>query len=152
MSIELTEDYLTKDAENAVKKFIKFGDIKGQIRKFYDDFKVIERRMLESKENDKDKEENFRKKLLPRIKFVKAKIAYAAGRKKDGKKSLIPREFKEYMDTKIDEIQTRDDFKNFMLHYQAIIAYFQYAQYERDLEYQQKRHDRKQKHFKKGGK
>ncbi|MBN2532132.1 MAG: type III-A CRISPR-associated protein Csm2 [Spirochaetales bacterium] len=148
MTIELTEKYLTTDAEKAVKNFFSSGDILGQIRKFYDDFKIIERQMLESKENDK--EENFRKKLLPRIQFVRAKIAYAAGRKKEGNKPLIPREFKEYMDREIKKIQTREDFKNFLLHYQAIIAYYRYTQFEKEMERKGK-NDHNQSHFKRGG-
>jgi len=119
--IKLTEEYLTKTAEEQAKLFAtRFGKRKGQLRKFYDDFKVIDRRLLED-----ENEERFKNELLPLVKFVKAKIAYSVGRKVQNEQ-LVPPEFKKYMDGEIDKIQSIADFKNFLLHYQAIISYFTY--------------------------
>jgi len=118
--IKLTEEYVTTDAENKAKEFSNID--KNQIRKFYDDFKLIERRITENQQAD---DQWFEKEILPHIKFVKSKIAYSAGRK-SGNKPLVSNDFKKYMDKQIELIKTISDFKHFMMHYQAIIAYYTY--------------------------
>mgnify|MGYP000229957000 CR=1 FL=1 len=118
--IQLTEQYVTTEAEKKAQEFSNID--KNQIRKFYDDFKLIERRITENQQAD---DKWFEKEILPHIKFVKSKIAYSAGRK-SGNKFLVSKGFKEYMDKQIDLIKTISDFNNFMMHYQAIIAYYTY--------------------------
>jgi CRISPR type III-A-associated protein Csm2 len=121
--IQLTEEYVTKKAEEVARTMSGKDKMeKNQIRKFYDDFKILERRLNEKQDAN---EEWFKKELLPHIKFVKTKIAYNASRKANNKQ-LVTKEFKEYMDKQIDEIKTISDFKNFLMHYQAILAYFNY--------------------------
>jgi len=118
--MELTEKYLTDEAEKQAKIYaskdnrynIKLD--KGQLRKFYDEFKIIERR-IDSKQGAND--EWFKKEILPLIKFVKSKIAYNAGRKVRYK-LLVCKEYKEYMYKQIDEIKSIKDFNNFLMHYQ----------------------------------
>ncbi len=127
MSIELTEKYLTTEAEDKAKEFSKpsrQGDPKSspvldknQLRKFYDDFKLLEKKM--------ESTNKFEEEILPLIKFTKSKIAYNAGRDVGGKK-LIPEEFKKHIYSQIDEIKTEKDFRNFLMHYQAIIGYYTY--------------------------
>ncbi len=119
--IQLTEGYVTTDAEKVARDKCKNMD-KNQVRKFYDDFKILERKLNEKQDATDDW---FKKELLPHIKFVKTKIAYNASRKVTNKQ-LVTKEFKEYMDAQIDKIQTISDFKHFMMHYQAILAYFNY--------------------------
>lgn len=119
--INLTKEYVTTEAEEIAKQFVKNVD-KNQIRKFYDDFKLIERRIKTSNEMDDNK---FKQEILPHIKFIKTKIAYSAGRKQNNK-YLVSKKFKEYFDKEIDKIEKKEDFENFMMHYQAIIAYFTY--------------------------
>lgn len=118
--IELTESYVTTKAQQQAEKFINID--KNQIRKFYDDFKIIERKIDEKQDAN---DAWFEKELLPHIKFVKSKIAYSAGRKSNNK-FLVSKEYKEYMDNEIDKIKTISDFKTFLMHYQAIIAYYTY--------------------------
>ncbi|MEW6527080.1 MAG: type III-A CRISPR-associated protein Csm2 [Spirochaetota bacterium] len=118
--IELTESYVTKDAEKKAADFINID--KNQIRKFYDDFKIIERKI---DENQDANDAWFEKEILPHIKFIKSKIAYSAGRKSNNK-FLVSNDYKEYMDEEIDKIKTISDFKIFLMHYQAIIAYYTY--------------------------
>ncbi|MGQ9842559.1 MAG: type III-A CRISPR-associated protein Csm2 [Spirochaetota bacterium] len=120
--IQLTEDYLTKDAEEYARKFKKNNINSTQLRKFYDDFKALERRILEEQNPTDDW---FKKELLPLIKFVKTKIAYSVGRKSQGA-HLVSKEFKEYMDKQIDNIETISCFDVFLKHYQALISYFTY--------------------------
>jgi len=119
--IELTADYLTTKAETEARSFHQKGMDKNQLRKFYDEFKIIERKINEKQYS----EDNFKKEILPLIKFIKSKIAYNAGRKVNGK-ILLPRIFKEYLDQQIDNITNIKDFQNFIMHYQAVIGYFTY--------------------------
>lgn len=127
MAIELTENYLTNDAEKIAKEFSNKNLDKNQLRKFFDDFKLLERKL-----NHDFSEDNFKTKILPLIKFTKSKIAYNAGRRVSNK-ILVPKEFKEYFDKQINNINTIKDFKNFILHYQAIIGYFTYiSEYEKE--------------------
>lgn len=118
--IKLTEKYLTEDAEKKAREFQNID--KNQLRRFYDDFKLLERKINEKQDAD---EKWFETELLPHIKFIKSKIAYSAGRK-SGNKYLLTREFKQYMDEQINAIKTMSEFKTFLLHYQAIIAYYTY--------------------------
>lgn len=118
MAIKLTEDLLTKEAEEFGKNLGSMDST--QIRKFYDEFKLLEKKVSIDLS-----EEKFKSEILPLIKFVKSKIAYNAGRNVDGK-ILVPKVFKEKMDEYIDRIQTKEDFKNFIMFYQATIGYFTY--------------------------
>lgn len=128
--IELTENYVTKDAEKIAQSILK--DIEStQLRKFYDDFKVIERRIKEQQDLT---DEKFKKEILPHIKFVGTKIVYSAGRSKgEGggqKNALVPEEFKKHILNELEKIQKVSDFRNFLMHYQAIIAYFKYEEFK----------------------
>ncbi len=124
--IELTQKYVTEDAEKFVKNIADKIDA-SQLRKFYDDFKVLERKM---NEQQNPSNEWFKKSMIPHIKFVGTKIVYSAGRKKSeggtSKRTLVPEEFKKHILGEIDKIEKIDDFKHFLMHYQAIIAYFTY--------------------------
>lgn len=85
---------------------------KTQIRKFYDDFVLLQKKA--------DASDDFGKSILPLIKFSEAKLAYACAR---GNISDVLR--KSLVDY-IDKIQTKEDFDNFLLFYQAFIAYYNY--------------------------
>ncbi len=124
--IELTQEYVTKKAEEIVQRISGKIDA-SQLRKFYDDFKVLERKMNEQQNLSN---EWFKKSMIPHIKFVGTKIVYSAGRKKSeggsAKRTLVPEEFKSHILAELDKIEKIDDFKHFLMHYQAIIAYFTY--------------------------
>jgi len=122
MPIQITEDYLTKIPEEKAKLFKDRGLEASQLRKFYDELKLQEKRAYDFGATSDDK---FKEKILPFVKFVKAKVAYSVGRKVSGK-ALVPDEFKAHMDSQIQQVNTFNDLKNFLLHYQAIICYFTY--------------------------
>ncbi|MDY6969747.1 MAG: type III-A CRISPR-associated protein Csm2, partial [Spirochaetota bacterium] len=69
-------------------------------------------------------ENDFKSKILPNIRFIKSKLAYSAGNKHISKK------FKDYMDSEINKINSIQDFALFLKHYQAIIAYYTYNEFE----------------------
>ena len=109
--ISLTEEMLTTKPEEFAKKIAKI-DKSTQIRKFYNDFLI-----LQAKAKDCETEEEFKEKILPLIYFSKAKLAYAKGRK------TISEEFMKEIDYWIGQIKSRNDFENFMYYYQALIGY-----------------------------
>ncbi len=125
MPIQLTEEYLTTVPERFSETIIRENVEKGQLRRFYEDFKLIERRMPAA-EHDA---EAFKREILPLIKFVKSKLAYAAGRKQPrNNNNLISDSFKNHFVTQINAIDSREDFRTFLLHYQAIIGYYTYLE------------------------
>lgn len=122
MKIEFSEKYLNDYAKDIAEKISNF-DLTNQIRKFYDEFKILERRLDES--DEEDKENWFKRDLLPLIKFVKSKVVYSAGRE-NNKAPLIPKEFKDYLFEQIDDIDSPSKFRYFIMHYQALIGYYKY--------------------------
>jgi CRISPR-associated protein Csm2 len=119
--IQISPEYLTTKAEEKAKLFKEKGLESSQMRKYYDELKLQEKRAYELASNN----ETFKSKVLPFVKFVKAKIAYGVGRNVGGKR-LVPEEFKQHMDEQINKIDTFEDLRNFLLHFQAIICYFTY--------------------------
>ena len=119
--LELTEDLLKKEPEKLAKKFIEISKKDGgitstQIRKFYDDL------LLDQKKAKVQDEETFKKKTLPLIRMTEAKIAYSVGR------GVLNKTFYEDMSEYLRKIERKEDFENFVLFYQALIAYLKYEE------------------------
>jgi len=87
-----------------------------QIRKFYD--KVLE---LNDKAKSVDDEE-FNNEVLPFVKMLNSKVAYASQRNSSGGK-LVNKSFVEMMDTSIKQIHTKKDLNTFKLFFEAIIGF-----------------------------
>ncbi len=116
MAIKLSKELLTTEPENLAKEICKNGkDTSTQIRRFYDDFLI-----LKTKADLLTNEDDFRNNILPLICFSKAKIAYAIGR------DNISKSFCDNINKKVDAIETRADFENFLNYYQALIGYVTY--------------------------
>ena len=122
MAIALTKELLTTEAEIQAERLVKSDKsdgttIKTQLRKFYNDFLLLKNKA------DLKNEDGFKKDVLPLIGLAKAKIAYAYGRDRK-----VPKVFVEDMYGKIEKIETKADFSNFVNYYQALIGYvtFQY--------------------------
>ncbi len=120
MSINLTKSLLTKEAKDAAEE-INSKDKKAsnsQIRKFFDDFVL-----LQSKSKSLSEEE-FKTNILPLIAFSEAKMAYSVGRK------VLSENFMNLICEKINHIESKKDFDNFMLFYQAVIGYAKFFENE----------------------
>lgn len=119
MAIKLTKELLDDEAKNLASVLaIVNGDketTSNQIRKFYNDFLL-----LKAKSDINDDEKYFKEKILPLISFSKAKIYYALGRE------TITPTFANQLTAKISSIETKEDFDNFILFYQAVIGFFTY--------------------------
>lgn len=83
-----------------------------QLRRFYGDVKNMEMRW----KNSADKEKAFRE-ILPMIKLLKAKTAYAHSRK------LVPESFKFWIWDNVDMINKEKDFKAFLLYFEAVVGF-----------------------------
>ncbi len=81
---------------------------KTQVRNFYD--KVLE---LESDIKKKGFED-----VLPFIKMLNSKVAYAVNRK------VASREFQEMMESCISQIDSKEKFKTFKLFFEAVIGFY----------------------------
>lgn len=132
ITIEKTEKYLDKEPSNLAQELVKISsDLSNQLRKFYDEIKLIERKLLLNEyKNFKDE--------LPLIKFMKSKIIYSAARQSNGY-PLIPERLKSHLLDNIDFIKNADDFRNFILHFQAIISYYKYFSSEKQSNNNQSR-------------
>ncbi|WP_298068389.1 type III-A CRISPR-associated protein Csm2, partial [uncultured Mailhella sp.] len=55
--------------------------------------------------------------ILPQIKILKAKAAYAKGRK------VVPSAFSDWIAQHVDAINKPADFKAFLLHFEAVVGF-----------------------------
>lgn len=83
-----------------------------QLRKFYGDVKKLEMRW----QNSVDKKKAFYE-ILPMIKLLKAKAAYAH------KRDLVPTSFREWIWDNVDMINDGRDFKAFLLYFEAVVGF-----------------------------
>lgn len=121
--LKLTEDLLKKEPEALAIEFVKQGKAKitsTQIRKFYDDLVLLQSKVRTGM--------NFEEKILPLIKMTEAKIAYSVGR------GVLAKLFYDRIFPYIERIQTKEDFDNFILFYQAVIAYMKFEEKKAELE------------------
>lgn len=83
-----------------------------QIRKFYDE--VI--RFNSIVETNPDEFDN----ILPYLKMLNAKAAYAVGRK------LVSEEFKQFISESLSQIKDKDDFSAFVGLFESFIGYYKF--------------------------
>ncbi len=105
-------------AENEAKKLsnaaIKNKEMTTtQLRKFFNEVKALEKRLRDNGDSDE-----YFNKIMPLVKMLKAKISYSSGRKN------VTKEFEEFILSKIDKIRDKNDFKAFVLHFEAVVGYF----------------------------
>jgi len=86
-----------------------------QIRKFYDEAIRFEGII-------KSKPEDFET-LLPYIKMLNAKAAYAHGRESGGK-PLISRGFKDFISKALQKVNDKDDFEVFSSFFEAFMGFY----------------------------
>ncbi len=88
-----------------------------QLRKFYDEVLRFDG-MLKSISVEKQREEF--EKMLPYLKMLNAKAAYAMGR------DLVTKEFKDFLSQSLNQIQTKDDFDIFAGLFEAFMGFYKY--------------------------
>jgi CRISPR-associated protein Csm2 len=94
------------------------GGVKNtQIRKFYD--YVL--KLLHKSKNMSDEE--FKTELLPFVKMLNSKVAYASTRSAGGGGKLVNHTFVEMMNSCINQIEEKKDLKTFKLFFEAVIGF-----------------------------
>lgn len=105
--------WVDAEAMKAVNSFSRKMEY-NQIRKFYSEIKNLERQLFCLK---KDETSNSIAEILPMLKLLKAKSAYAVHR------SVVPEEFKTWIWGHVDSIKNSQDFKVFALHFEAVVGF-----------------------------
>jgi CRISPR-associated protein Csm2 len=89
-----------------------------QMRRFYDDLKAIERKIMTGK-SFQALEANF-KRDWPMVVMFKAKAAYAE------KRGVSPREFTQFIFDHVASIKDLKDFKAFLKVFEAVVAFHKF--------------------------
>lgn len=115
-------ELLDQEARDKAKSFIGQRPIpketlsSSQLRRFYNEFKQLKTKY------DNDETKDFAA-ILPLIKMQKSKTAYAS----NPRNQKIPSSFHSFIEKNVDSIQGPEEFKAFMLHFEAVVGFF-YAQ------------------------
>lgn len=88
-----------------------------QLRKFFSEFRQLEKRV--NAEKKADPEQGFYK-VKPLIKMVKSKASYSG----NPDNSKIPETFKNFIIDNVNAIDTEKDFRAFMLHFEAVVGFY----------------------------
>lgn len=83
-----------------------------QLRRFYGEVKRLELRW----QNSENKPQTFLE-ILPMIKLLKAKAAYA------NKRELVPDTFRSWIWENVDMIREARDFQAFLLYFEAVVGF-----------------------------
>jgi CRISPR-associated protein Csm2 len=107
------EELVTAEAEKIANELVgdnpRKPDLKSsQLRKFYMEVKSLERKV---------EAEGFEK-IKPLIKMLKVKVNYQRGR------GLVPPKFVEFITKCVDSVNDREDFKAFVMHFEAVVGYY----------------------------
>ncbi len=94
-----------KPEKNAIKS--------SQLRRFFNEFRGLERRFDQLRA---DPEESFRS-IKPMVKMANAKVEYAKAR------GVVPPAFVKWLHKHIAAIETAQDFKAFLLHFEAVVGF-----------------------------
>lgn len=108
-ALVMARKLVVKDAGDRMNR----NNIKSsQLRKFYADVKSLERTW-----EYQDCSDAAFLGILPQIKILKAKAAYAQGRQ------VVPAAFTKWIGEHVDAISTPSDFKAFLLHFEAVVGF-----------------------------
>lgn len=88
-----------------------------QLRKFHNEAKALEAKVKTLKKP----EEEFEK-IRPLIKMLKSKVAYVCP--STGRDRKVPKEFRDYLEEMVDNIQDPKDFEAFALCFEAVVGFF----------------------------
>jgi CRISPR-associated protein Csm2 len=113
---QLDYDLFSSKADVLAKKIFDTGSNKTnkptQIRKFYDEVLRFDS-MLKTNPNEFEN-------ILPYLKMLNAKAAYAMGR------DLVSKEFRDFISTSLNQIKDKDDFDAFAGLFEAFMGYYKF--------------------------
>lgn len=142
----LREDLLDTHARRWGLEFAPVGETvkKGtqqvsssQIRRFYGDLKSLQDEMRRSRVNMTSKDERDLAPFKARVKMLKAKASYAAGREK------VSAAFHQLMERCVDKIKSPRDFAAFALFFESLLGHYEFfsAQKKEEQERAKKRRE-----------
>lgn len=110
----IRENLLTDEAQKWARSFVNGRPSlqTHQLRRFYNEVKSLEA---------KSKALGFDR-VLPLIKMLQSKVAFACPKSFGGRK--VPEEFKEFIDLHVKEIKKQEDFNAFVLVFESVVGYF----------------------------
>lgn len=92
-----------------------------QLRAFYTDVKALERKIEEGGPGAFDR-------FFYLVKMLESKVSYIQGKRSGGR---VSREFRDYIHTCIDAIETEEDFKAFLKFFESTVGFYYGAGGER---------------------
>jgi CRISPR-associated protein Csm2 len=92
-----------------------------QLRKYHKEARSLEGKYHSLAENQSGRRKRFDE-LLPLVKLLKAKVAYACP--SNAKERKVPDEFRKFMEEMIDNITDAKDFEAFTKVFEAAVGYF----------------------------
>ena len=125
---DLLESYAKQWAESFIhpkrpqdKRFQNPKLTSAQLRRFHNDIRSLEAKVLAGENMGNDGKENFTR-YLPLVKMVKSKVAYACPA--NGRDRKVPEEFRNFIEIMIDSIGDLKDFRAFSMCFEAVVGYF----------------------------
>lgn len=109
----LVSDHAEKVADELLADKGRSALTSAQLRRFFHDFRALEAQAGNT-------EEGF-KRMLPRLKMMRAKIAYAY--RQGGTDARVPKSFHDFIDQNVRQINTLSDFRRFMLYFEAVVGF-----------------------------
>ncbi len=109
---------VTEKAEDLAKDFVNKRITATQIRKFYNEFKDMQRKYQTRNSNGNNKEEAFIS-ILPQLKIMIAKVSYASARQN----VTIPDCFIDWIKEWVLKIENSQNFEDFLLHFEAVLGF-----------------------------
>lgn len=103
-------------AERAAEAITNNGNASSQIRKFYDELVLWHDKILIPSLTPEQQQEKLMQ-SLPFIKMMKAKVAYAYGRRN------VSKDFKDIFNQMIDQIKDASSLRNAKLFFEAVIGF-----------------------------
>ncbi|SKA67916.1 type III-A CRISPR-associated protein Csm2 [Desulfobaculum bizertense] len=111
---------LSTNAEEIAQVLCKERALKNtQIRRFYNEVQRLDRQLRCQYQQDKS---TAFEKILPHIKLLRARVAFASSRENG---SFTPA-FRTFLDKRIEQITSIEDFRAFLLHFEAVLGFFSY--------------------------
>lgn len=107
------------------------GVEKNQLRNFYDKVLELEEKALNSTE------EEFQKKVLPFVKMLNSKVAYA----KNKQTSPVNMAFVHFMTEAIGQVKSIETFKNFKYLFEAVVGFYQKGIFLKESEQNNNNHN-----------
>lgn len=117
------KELVTSEAEKVARSFVVKKDKREkkitshQLRRFYNEFKTLERKLAHKTSDQQIGEEDAFQQILPLVMLNIPKVKYVASR------GLVPREFQKWLELCLNKIKDVEAFRAFLLHFEAVVGF-----------------------------